>query len=332
MTKLTDWHILVGTVGQGVWRSDDGGLTWRRTSRGMFVECDVRALAAHPQDRGVLYAGTNEGCYLTKNFGDSWQLLGEDWNGLVIWSLLILPDRPEIMFAGLRPAGLLRSGDGGKSWQHVDVAMNQDCPGIMHNRVTTLVADPVTPGRLWAGVEIDGVWKSDDAGLSWDRRAQGLSSLDIHGLAVIPSSDKQSEANVKLVASTDNDLNVSTDLGMTWSPQQIGQVFGWPYCRGLAQRPGSPEVLYQGNGTGPPGDAGALWRSTDGGNSWQQRSLPAVANSTVWGFCTHPSNPGLVFAYTVSGQVFASLDGGESWNVLPRVFGEIRALLVVPKQ
>lgn len=330
MPDLTDWYIFAGTVGEGIWRSEDGGLSWRRTSRGMFVECDARALAVHPKHPQRLYAGTSEGCYVSENYGDTWTQLPGDWAGLVIWSLLILPDRPEVMFAGTRPAGILRSGDGGQSWQHVDVAMNQDCPLIIYNRVTTLLPDPVTPGRLWAGVEIDGVWKSDDAGLSWDRRASGLSSLDIHGLAVIP--DSKIPAQLRLVASTDNDLNVSTDLGQTWTPQNIGQTFAWPYCRGLAQCPARPEVLYQGNGTGPPGDAGALWQSLDGGNSWRQRQLPAVPNSTVWGFATHPRAPELVLTYTVSGQVFASTDLGESWIVLPRTFGEIRALLLVPKQ
>src|SRR6185312_11021183 len=64
--------LFVGTVGEGVWRSTDGGAEWTRSSKGMFVECDVRSLAVDPRDPRLIYAGTNEGVYLTKNAGDDW--------------------------------------------------------------------------------------------------------------------------------------------------------------------------------------------------------------------------------------------------------------------
>ena len=55
---MTTSILFIGTVGEGVWRSTDGGATWCRSSKGMFVECDVRALVADPRRAGVLYAGT----------------------------------------------------------------------------------------------------------------------------------------------------------------------------------------------------------------------------------------------------------------------------------
>ena len=323
-----DMTLYVGTVGQGIWRSTDGGRQFARTAQGMFVECDVRALAADPRNPRVLYAGTNEGCYRSTNAGEDWVPLGGPLSELVIWSLLVLPDEPESLLAGTRPAALFRSTDAGRSWHEVPTNIARECPaGIKFNRVTTLIVDPEIPDRVWAGVEIDGVWRSDDRGQTWTQHANGLSSLDIHGLAIVPAAHGRPRT---LLAATDNDLNLSCDEGATWQPQHVGDQFPWPYCRGVKQRPGQPEVIFQGNGDGPPGTVGALWRSLDGARSWQRRPLPAEPNSTIWDFALHPADPLRMYAYSISGLVFASTDGGDTWEQLPRVFGEIRAMLWTP--
>jgi photosystem II stability/assembly factor-like uncharacterized protein len=84
-------------------------------------------------------------------------------------------------------------------------------------------------------------------------------------------------------------------------------------------------VLSLGNGDGPPGSAGVVARSTDGGASWAVAGLPGRANSTVWNFAVHPADPALAYASSVSGQAYRSTDSGASWTKLPREFGEIRA-------
>ena len=128
------------------------------------------------------------------------------------------------------------------------------------------------------------------------------------------------------MASTNNDLNASTDGGETWQPLGIGGVLPWPYCRGMAQMCGRPEVIFLGNGDGPPGTVGAVARSTDGGVTWREEPMPGRANGTVWTFAVHPADPSLVYAAGVNGQVYRSTDGGASWEKLQREFGEIRAL------
>ena len=313
--------LFIGTVGEGVWRSTDGGATWDRSSKGMFVECDVRALAVHPRRPRVLYAGTNEGVYRTENAGDDWTRVEGPLTDLVTWSLLVVPHNPDTLLAGTRPPRLFRSTDAGRNWHEADARPAQECAGIVFNRVTTLRADPIERERLWAGVEIDGVWTSRDGGASWGRIGQGLSSADIHGLAIVPREGRR-----VLLATTNNDLNISHDDGDTWQPQHVGKKFGHAYCRGLAQRPDQPEVLFLGNGDGPPGSVGAAWRSLDGGQSWQKLTVPAVPNSTIWDFAFNPSMPDNVYAYSVSGEVYHSPDGGERWHKFPREFGEIRSL------
>ena len=58
--------------------------------------------------------------------------------------------------------------------------------------------------------------------------------------------------------------------------------------------------------------------------------MPGRANSTVWTFAVHPAVPALVYAASVSGQVYRSTDGGTTWQKLPREFGEVRALAWTP--
>jgi photosystem II stability/assembly factor-like uncharacterized protein len=325
MASTADYLIFVGTVGEGVWRSEDGGRTFARRSRGMFVECDIRALASHPAAPRVLFTGTSEGVYRTDDRGESWTRLDSPLTQLVTWSLLVSPWNPDTIFAGARPAGLFRSEDGGRGWTQLGATLAQHCNNIIYNRVTTIVADPDDAHGLWAGVEIDAVHHSTDGGASWARLEAGLSSLDIHGLALIPGPGSR-----RLLASTNNDLNVSTDEGRTWQPQEVSRVFDWPYCRGLAQKADDPNVLFLGNGDGPPGQIGALHRSADGGRSWHKAELPCVPNSTVWGFAIHPADPQRILAYTVSGEIYTSRDGGLNWDKLAREFGEIRALAWVP--
>lgn len=153
----SDYRIFVGTVGEGVFCSDDGGKTFARCSQGMFVECDVRALATHAGNSRVVYAGTSEGVYRSDDRGDSWVRLESPMNQLITWSLLVSPHDPETLYAGTRPAHLFRSTDAGRTWTQLGATIAQHCNNIIYNRVTTILSDPDDRNGLWAGVEIDAV-------------------------------------------------------------------------------------------------------------------------------------------------------------------------------
>ena len=321
-----DTRLFVGTVGEGLYVSDDGGGTFkRRAGNGLYIEGEVRALAAHPRNPRRIYAGTNAGVCRSDDGGDTWQRLPSAMDDLVVWALLVLPGAPDTIFAGTRPAGVFRSTDGGDTWHDAQLGAEVECAVIEYNRITTIIADPIAPRCVWVGVEIDGCWRSDDAGDTWSRHADGLSSLDVHGLVVVPENGSR-----RLVAATNNGVNVSADEGASWQRQELGAVTSWNYFRGIRQHAGRPETLFLGNGDGPPGFAGAVLRSRDGGRSWERMALPVEPNSTIWDYATHAADPELIYAYSCSGEVYRSADAGSRWDKLDREFGEIRALLWTP--
>jgi len=320
-------RVYVGTIGEGVFRSLDSGETFRRAADGMFVECHVRALVVDPSDPRTLYLGSEHGLFVSRDGADNWQRIDSPLNGMQIWSILLQPSRPEVLVVGTCPSRLFRSDDGGRTWSEPAADMQRECPRIMHTRVTCLAADPADAQTVWAGVEIDGPWRSRDGGQTWQKIGTGLSSQDIHGLAVVPAARGRPR---RLLATTNNDFNISDDDGGTWRPAGIGRWLPHSYCRGLAQIAGRPERVLLGNGDAPPGTTGLIAASGDGGETWQITRMPGPANSTIWNFATHPSDPQLVYASSVSGHVYRSTDGGGSWVKLTREFGEIRALAWTP--
>jgi photosystem II stability/assembly factor-like uncharacterized protein len=317
-------RLYVGTIGEGLFRSTDGGETFVRACDGMFVECHVRALAVDPRDPRSLYLGSELGLFRSTDGADHWSRVESPVNDWQVWSILLSPHQPDLILVGTCPSRIFRSLDGGRSWSEPAADLVQECPRLVYARVTTLAADPADADTFWTGVEIGGVQRSRDGGRTWQAIGQGLSSQDIHSLAVVPGRPG------RMVASTNNDLNVSTDGGQTWQPLGISRSLPWPYCRGLAQLSGQPEVILLGNGDGPPGSVGIVARSTDAGRTWQETRMPGRANSTIWTFATHPADPRLVYAASVSGDLYRSTDGGASWDKLRREFGEIRALAWTP--
>ena len=67
--------VLVGTVGQGIMRSPDGGETWQRLSvnQGMYQNPMVRVMASHPMSPDVVYAGTEKGLFKSDDAGQNWR-------------------------------------------------------------------------------------------------------------------------------------------------------------------------------------------------------------------------------------------------------------------
>lgn len=301
--------IYAGTIGEGLWRSDDLGRTWLPES-GVPGAAKIYALAGSP-DGGQLYAGAEGGVY--RRDGRMWSSLPLPSPELQVWALGIHPREPSTILAGCRPLALLISEDGGKHWSSLPLSLPAGTPEPHTPRVTTVLFDSAEPETAWAGVEVGGVFVTRDRGWTWVAINRDLPSLDIHALAL--AGDRT------LLAATPR--GVAVYGGGRWTTADSESPDR--YFRALVSKPAAAGTLYAGLGNGPPGTRGSVLVSTDNGRSWRQTGFSG-AGSSVWSLATDPREPGLLVAAAIKGEIFSSPDGGRSWVQAPRTFAELRAV------
>lgn len=289
--------VLVGTVGQGVMRSPDGGDTWKRVSikQGLHSDATIRTLANHPGRPEIVYASSDRGLYRSDDEGDSWRLLDTALNGKFVWALAVDPVEPEVMFAGTgtpTPAGI--------------------------------AIDPDDHRNIWASIEVDGVRHSTDGGETWVSLEGAIANPDAHNVTVTPGPPKT------VIVVVNNDVLTSTDEGATWDTVGIAEAFPLGYPRGIRVRPDDTRTIFVTIGDSTPGSIGTVMRSPDAGKSWEELSLPVQSNSAMWVVNAQPFAPQVVFAGSRFGYLYRSGDGGDSWEKLWREFSEITSVLTVP--
>jgi len=322
MTKK--FSICVGTLGMGLWQSQDGGTSWARGKlwKGYQGGRSTFGLAVHPKDPAVIYAGTDEGLYRSEDRGQNFEHIPGALDDYKVWRIAIDPAEPDTMFAGTAPATLFRSRDAGLHWDQLTPDFDDECFNVNVPRVLGLSIDASDHRIVWAGVEVGGASRSLDGGDTWTRISGGLmDELDVHDIKPIPG--KTGGAIVTLP----NELCVTSDAGETWQGLGVASQFPLPYCRCVAFKPGEPSVMLAAIGDDALGQAGAIARSTDAGHTWETPPLPIAPNTHLECFATNAADPNLILACTHYGQLLGSSDGGEWWIKFPKEFTEVRGAL-----
>ena len=209
--KKIDGDVPV-TSSFGMYKSSDSGKTWKAINTGLeTTDKNILALAVHPKKPEVLYIGTyQDGIYKSLDGGGSWQSVSNGLGSMDIRSLVIDPENPDIIIAGLGGgAGIYRSIDAGQSWASSNSGMALECPSFLQragevkagislsrassapdsysmpwSKVTAIVFDPYTQGRLFAADELLGVFYSEDSGRTWATLNEGLSTKAVSDLAL----------------------------------------------------------------------------------------------------------------------------------------------------
>ncbi|MDQ2742234.1 MAG: glycosyl hydrolase, partial [Chloroflexota bacterium] len=181
--------VYCGTFGQGLWRSDDAGTTWTALG-GEALYLEVTAVA--PGKDGVVWAGTEPSTIFRSDdrgatwreqrslrelpSAPTWSFPPRPWTSHVRW---IAPDPhlPERLFAGIELGGVMRSLDGGETWE--------DRPEEGLHDAHTLRVHRLAPDRVFESAG-GGFAESSDAGKSWEQHNEGLTRRYVWGLALDP--------------------------------------------------------------------------------------------------------------------------------------------------
>lgn len=260
-------------------------------------------------------------------------------------------DEPDVVYAGVEPHALFRSEDGGVTFDLVTGLFEhphrtQWVPGNGGACMHTVLVHPADPKRILVALSAGGVYRSFDAGLSWEAANTGIQSYwmpedqrypefgqCVHRVAQHPAEPE------RLFAQNHFGVYRSDDWGGSWKPIEAGlpSTFGFPILI-HPQRPDSVYVvpLTADSDRMPPEGRLRVYRSDDAGATWESlgKGLPA---EPYWAavmrdaMCADDGDPAGIYFGTRAGDVFASRDGGDSWQLvaekLPDVFSVRAAVL-----
>lgn len=318
-----------GSVGGGVWKTLDGGRTWRPVSDGFFGG-SIGAVAVSELDPNVVYVGTGEktvrgnvshgdGMWKSTDAGKTWKHVGLP-DSRHIPRVRIHPRDPDLVYAAVlghlfgpnQERGVYRTRDGGRTWQRV-LFVNENAGAV------DLILDPTNPRTLYAstwrvrrtpyslesGGPGSGLWKSTDGGDTWTElsRNPGLpkGTLGIIGVTVSPTNPENVYA---IVEAEEGGVFRSRDGGQTWTKTNDDRSLrqrAWYYTRIYAD-PQDEDVVYVVNVQ--------FHRSKDGGRTFTTIRTPHGDNHDLW---IDPADP-LRMIEANDGGANVSTDGGRTWT------------------
>ena len=281
--------------GPAVWRSDDAGATWTHSSEGL-------------------------------TYGDDGPKLTTIWNVTAAHGAI---------YAGVEPAGLFRSVDGGATWEHVAGLTNHPTrsewqPGNGGLILHSIVPHRTDPARLWVGISAVGAFETRDGGLTWETRNRGVRA----GFAPDPYPEF-GQCVHKLVMAADGGEHLyqqnhcgvyrSSDGGEQWEEVTSGlpSEFGFP----MAAHPRDPMTVWTiplngaDQGRFMPDGSAAVWRTHDGGESWIRSGDGLPQHDAYIGVLREAMavdglDPVGVYFGTSTGQLYGSADEGRSWALI----------------
>jgi len=285
----TDPDVVYASADFGpIFKTTDGGESWRALPS---PADSVGGLAIDPAHPRTLYAAVSYvGIFRSVDGGESWKAIWKDNAGLVTGGVRIDPTLG-IVYVEFE-AGVLRSKNGGKTWQR---------SVIPTGRLLSLALDPVEPGVVYVGNEF-GISRSKDAAGTWKRFGRTAPLRDVTSLAV----ERGRRDSRRFYAATAQGLLRSDDAGVTWTP--VWNKPGYHVERAIL----AGGVLYVTTAFASMERRVSLLRSADGGDTWQSAGGGLFANSFT-ALAAAPSDPRTLYVAPVAQGVFRSRDGAASW-------------------
>jgi photosystem II stability/assembly factor-like uncharacterized protein len=277
-------------AGGGVFRSGDGGRTWRPA--GLEGQA-VRALAAAPSDADVLVAGTLDGVYRSRDAGKSWERISPEHHEELrnLDSLAVDPRDAQTIYAGTFHLPW-KTTNGGRTWRPIHDGMIDD------SDVMSLLVDGATPGRIYASA-CSGIYSSDNAASQW-KKIQGIPYAARRTYVI--AQDPARPGSV--YAATSEGLWKTSDAGVTWrrtTPQNwVVNTVAVP-----EGRPGRVVIGTEKLGVLSSDDDGEHFHDANAG--FFHRQIVALALDGA-----HPGRVLAVLAHAPE-PILATDDNGKSW-------------------
>ena len=299
--------LFVGAASGGVWKSINGGTTFRPVFDREPVQ-SIGAIAIDPSNPKTVWVGT-----------------GEAW----VRNSVSIGD------------GIYKSTDGGENWTNVGLAGTEHISKILVDPKDGNNVLACAVGHLWNDSDQGGVYKTSDGGKSWRKVLAGANpSTGCGGLsfsAQNPSTIFASTWDVRRQGWTfrsggpGSSLYRSTDGGEHWTELTDANAKGLPakpYGRiALAVAPAKPNVIY----ANIESKSSALFRSDDGGNTWTRLDS---SQFMVWrpfyfaNLIVDPKNENKIFK--PDGPLLLSVNGGKSFSSVANAHGDFHDVWIDP--
>jgi photosystem II stability/assembly factor-like uncharacterized protein len=319
----------MGAAGGGVWRTDDGGNSWKPLwDKFSEASPSIGAIAVAPSDPKTIYVGTGEanirgnvitgnGVYKSTDEGKTWTFAGLR-DSMSIGRMAVHPTDPNTVFVAAlghpfgdnQERGVFRTRDGGKTWKRV--LFVDDKTGAIDVQM-----EPGNPNVLWAGMwqahrkpwvmesggPGSGLYRSADGGETWQKQTgNGLPSGILGRIGVAPTSD--SKRVYALIEAQDGGLFRTDDGGAKWQRINDRGDFrqrAWYYTHVIAD-PKDPEKIFVLN-TG-------AYKSNDAGKTFKTMPTFHGDNHSLW---INPTDTDRMVEGN-DGAANVSVNGGATWT------------------
>lgn len=295
----------MGTVGGGIYKTTDDGITWKNISDGFLKTGTVGAISVAESNPNIVFVGMGEhaargvmtsmgdGMYKSTDAGKTWTHVGLD-ETRHISDVIIHPTDPDIVFVAAQGAqygpsaqrGIYRSTDGGATWENVlfvdnntgasSLSMDMKNPLILY---AAMWQHRRYPWVMESGGENSGIYKSTDGGTTWNQLKEGL-------------------------------------------PEEMGKI-------GISVSRANPEKVFAV--IEAEGEKGGVYRSDNAGKKWAQVNKDRINIARSWYYMeifADPQNENIV--YVLNAPVTKSIDGGKTFTPVPTPHGDNHHLWINP--
>lgn len=182
-------------------------------------------------------------------------------------------------------------------------------------RVNVIVKDPNNASTYYVGAPAGGIWKSTDAGMTWNTTTDDLPQIGVSGIAVDGAN-----SNIIYIATGDDDAGdsysigvmKSIDGGQTWNTTGLNPGNSPSSMNDIYIHPTNSNILWVATNNG-------VFKTTNAGVTWSNQNSGGLSNGTaglnIKDIKLHPTNPDIIYAAS-NNRIYKSTNGGENFNLV----------------